>query len=69
MRSRTFNVPVDLMIEFAEVIVDNNLNATIEGYNNDDEDDELIDVCINYDTNQKRVLHELQDLIDEHYDE
>ena len=37
MRSRTFEVPSDLMVEFAEVIVGNDLSISIEGYDYDED--------------------------------
>lgn len=66
MRSRTFDVPSDLMTEFAEVIVDNELQANISGY---DLDEEIIMVEIDYEADQKKLMHELQDKIDDYYDE
>lgn len=66
MRSRTFDVPSDLMTEFAEVIVDNELQANISGY---DLDEDIIMLDIDYEADQKKLMHELQDKIDDYYDE
>ena len=66
MRSRAFDVPSDLMTEFAEVIVDNELQANISGY---DLDEEIIMLDIDYEADQKKLMHELQDKIDDYYDE
>ena len=66
MRSRTFDVPSDLMTEFAEVIVDNELQASITGY---DLDEDIIMLDIDYEADQKKLMHELQDKIDDYYDE
>lgn len=66
MRSRTFEVPSDLMVEFAEVIVENDLSITIEGY---DYDEDQITLEVDYEADQKKLMHELQDKIDDYHDE
>lgn len=54
------------MTEFAEVIVDNELQASISGY---DLDEDIIMLDIDYEADQKKLMHELQDKIDDYYDE
>jgi len=66
MRWRTFMVPVDLMIEFAGVIEENALENTIDGANSDDDE---IELQIGYEAEQKKLMHKLQDLIEDYYDE
>lgn len=45
MKSRIFNVPADSIIEFAELIGDNELEGVIIGTNDDDE----IGISVEYD--------------------
>lgn len=66
MRWRTFMVPSDLMLQFASTIEEYNLENVIEGSN---EDKEEIELRIEYESDQKKLMHKLQDLIDEYYDE
>jgi hypothetical protein len=65
-RTRTFDVPSALMVDFAEVIVDNDLAISIENY---DHDEDEITIEIDYEADQKDLMHELQDKIDDYYDE
>lgn len=59
-------MPSDLMVEFAEVIVENDLSITIEGY---DYDEDQITLEVDYEADQKKLMHELQDKIDDYHDE
>jgi len=36
MKTRTFEVPVESMVDFAVIIEENSLNNTIQGTNDDD---------------------------------
>lgn len=66
MRTRNFLVPQDLILEFVEAIEANDFSNHIVGTTAEDE----IEISIDYETNQRKVVNELQDLIDEHnYDE
>lgn len=38
IRTRTFDVPSALMVDFAEVIMDNDLAISIENYNHDEDE-------------------------------
>jgi hypothetical protein len=66
MRSRTFSVPADLMVEFAEVVIENGLAASIEDY--DSEEDE-VSIEVDYEASQKKLMHQLQDKIDDYNEE
>jgi len=60
MKTRTFEVPVDSIFEFAEILEQNNLDSTIQGTNGDDEI--LIDV--HYEPEEREALFELMELLD-----
>lgn len=66
MRTRNFLVPQDLIYEFVEAIEENDFTNHIVGTTAENE----IEISIDYDTDQRKVVNELQDMIDEHnYDE
>jgi hypothetical protein len=66
MRTRNFLVPQDLIYEFVEAIEENEFSNHIVGTTAENE----IEISIDYDTDQRKVVNELQDMIDEHnYDE
>jgi hypothetical protein len=66
MRTRNFLVPQDLIFEFVEAIEENDFSNHIVGTTAENE----IEISIDYDTNQRKVVNELQDMIDEHnYDD
>lgn len=62
MRTRNFLVPQDLIIEFVEAIEEHGFDNCIVGTTPDSE----IEISIDYETNQKKAINQLQDLIDEH---
>lgn len=66
MRTRKFNVPADLMTQFAGVMTENDLNNTIVGY---DLDADEITVEVDYEADQKKMMHDIQDKIDEYNEE
>jgi hypothetical protein len=66
MRTRNFLVPQDLIYEFVEAIEENDFANHIVGTTAENE----IEISIDYDTDQRKVVNDLQDMIDEHnYDE
>ena len=66
MRTRNFLVPQDLIEEFADAIEENNFSNCIIGTSAEGE----IEISIDYDTDERKVVNELQDMIDEHnYDD
>lgn len=66
MRTRNFLVPEELIIQFVEAIEEHEFDNHIVGTTAENE----IEISIDYDTDQRKVVNELQDLIDEHnYDE
>jgi len=62
MRTRNFLVPQDLIFEFVEAIEENDFRNHIVGTTAESE----IEISIDYDTDQRKVVTELQDMIDEH---
>lgn len=60
MKTRSVEVPVDSIVEFAEILEENNLNNTIQGKNDDDEI--LIDV--HYEPEERQAVFELMELLD-----
>lgn len=62
MRTRNFLVPQDLIIQFVEAIEEHDFSNHIVGTTAESE----IEISIDYDTNQRKVVNQLQDLIDEH---
>jgi hypothetical protein len=62
MRTRNFLVPQDLIYEFVEAIEENDFSNHIVGTTAENE----IEISIHYDTDQRKAVNELQDMIDEH---
>lgn len=62
MRTRNFLVPQDLIEEFADAIEENDFCNHIVGTTGDGD----IEISIEYETDQRKVVNELQDMIDEH---
>jgi len=60
MKTRTFEVPVDQMIDFAGIIDEHNLNNTIQGANDDDE----IVIEVYYEPDDRDGVFELFELLD-----
>jgi hypothetical protein len=66
MRTRNFLVPQELIEDFAHAIEEHSFDNCIVGTTPDSE----IEISIDYDSDQRKIINELQDLIDEHnYDE
>jgi hypothetical protein len=62
MRTRNFLVPQELIEDFATAIEENEFDNCIVGTTPDGE----IEISIEYDSDQRKVINELQDQIDEH---
>ncbi len=62
MRTRNFLVPTDLIEEFATAIEENEFDNHIVGTSSEGE----IEISIDYDSDQKKVVNQLQDTIDEY---
>lgn len=60
MKTRTFEVPVDQMLDFAGILEEHNLNNTIQGPNDDDE----IVVEVYYEPDDRDGVFELFELLD-----
>ncbi len=65
MKSRTFNVPEELIVEFAQVLGQHGLANSIEGITQEGE----VIIEVDYENPQRKVIHELHDLIDDFNDE
>ncbi len=65
MKSRTFNVPEELIVEFAQVLGKHDLANSIEGTTKQGE----VIIEVDYETPQRKVIHELHDLIDDFNEE
>lgn len=65
MRTKTFNVPTDSMVEFAEVIEENQLQGIIAGVT---EDEEII-VNVEYERDQRDTILDLMELLEIDEDE
>lgn len=63
MRTRKFDVPENLMTEFAGVMIENRLSNSIVDY---DLDESEITVEVEYEPEQKKLMHGIQDKIDEY---
>jgi len=60
MKTRTFKVPAELMVDFAGIIEENGLDNTIQGTN---EDDDIV-VEIHYEPHGRDAVFELIELLD-----
>ena len=65
MRSRTFEVPIDIMGEFARILDDRELTNEINGVLDNGD----IIVNIDYEPDEKDAIDELHELVDQHNDE
>lgn len=60
MRSKVFEVPVDSIVEFAEVIGENELEGLIIGTG----EDSTISVQVNYEREDSEAIFDLMDMIE-----
>ena len=65
MRSRTFEVPLDAMGDFAQIVDDNELTNELNGV----ADNGDIIVNVDYEPEEKNAINELHELIDQHNDD
>jgi hypothetical protein len=65
MRTKQFNVSEESIVEFSEMLEENNLTGTITGVNEDSE--VLIDV--EYDRDKREVILDLMELLEDSDDE
>ncbi len=65
MKSKEFNVPADLIVEFAEVLTENELVHAITGTTADDE----IIIEVDYEKSERQAIFELMELLEEEDDE
>lgn len=71
MNSRVFEVPVDAVVEFADVLVKNELGHLIIGAIEGEEDDDydFVVIEVDYERDQRTLMHDLQDIIDDYTEE
>ena len=60
MKTKTFEVPAENMLEFAETIGNHELNNTIQGINDDNE----IIVEVHYEPEERTAIFELMDMLE-----
>lgn len=68
LRVKELEIPVGAMPEVVDVLIDNDLDNSLTGT---DEDHELIYLEVSYDKDdedQKAAVHEIEDIIDDHAD-
>lgn len=61
MKKRTFNVAVDSIVEFCEVLESNELSNEITGVTDDDE----IIIEVSYDSSERAAIFELIEITDD----
>ncbi len=61
MRTKVFDVPVDSILEFSELLEENELKGTITGANEDSE----IRVSVDYERENREIILDLMELIDD----
>lgn len=64
MKKKSFEVPVEQMVGFAEIIGNNDLENDIQGINDDSE----IIVNVHYDPRDRVAIFELMELLEEDED-
>ncbi|MCG3165002.1 MAG: hypothetical protein POELPBGB_00762 [Bacteroidia bacterium] len=64
MRKAEFNVPSEVMVAFAEELVNSNLNNTITGVCDDE-----ITIEVEYDKEESREVDKLEEILDSFRDE
>lgn len=60
MRTKQFSVSDESIVEFSEVLEENNLTGTITGVNEDSE----IQIDVEYDRDKREVILDLMELLD-----
>jgi hypothetical protein len=65
MRTKEFEIPTDLIAEFAEVLSNNELNNSITGVN---EQGEIL-ITVEYDKEDRATVFELSELVDDYKDQ
>jgi hypothetical protein len=65
MRTKVFDIPVDSIVEFSELLEENELEGTIIGTGEDSE----IKVSVNYERENRDVILDLMEMLDGSDDE
>lgn len=65
MRTKQFEIPIELIAEFAEVLSNNELNNSINGVN---EEGEIL-ITVAYEKEERETVFELSELVDDYKDQ
>lgn len=65
MRTKQFSVSDESIVEFSEMLEENNLTGTITGVNEDSE----IQIDVEYDRDKREVILDLMELLEDSDDE
>ncbi len=65
MRTKQFEIPTELIAEFAEVLSNNELNNSINGVN---EEGEIL-ITVAYEKDERETVFELSELVDDYKDQ
>ena len=65
MKTREFNVPANIMIEFAEALAENELTNEITGTT---EDNEVV-IEVQYEKSERQAIFELMEMVDDAQEE
>jgi hypothetical protein len=65
MKRKVFEVPPDLIVDFAQIIEDNELDNVIEGVTDDGD----IEITVEFNPKQKEAIKELGEMIDDYHEE
>lgn len=65
MRTRNFELPADLITEFAKLMEKHELDNVIEGVTEDGE----IQISVDYEADEKKIIERIHDMIDRYHDD
>jgi hypothetical protein len=64
MRTKSYEVPADLMPDFAKIVEEWDIACSVIGVN----EDEMVILEVDYEPEEKEAIHELADLIEEYWE-
>lgn len=65
MRTKQFEVPIEMIAEFSEALGDSGLNNSVNGVN---EEGEIL-ITVGYEKKERATVFKLSELIDDYHDE
>lgn len=65
MRTKQFEVPIEVIAEFSEALGDSGLNNSVNGIN---EQGEIL-ITVGYEKNERAAVFELSELVEDYHDE